>query len=153
MPLENDLVIAADDLDRLLTMLADPGPGQNYPDEITEFLARMDARLHAGRVPDEPVDAEIVPMPPGRWGRVELPGRRDHTGWCNEELRYGCQMLIVHDWDGGEIAAVAIGPACQVLYLPTPLHRPEPPQQRRALAAGDSYAWYGDDDENEGDAL
>lgn len=142
MPLENELVIAADDLDRLLTMLADPGPGKNYPDEITEFLARMEARLHSER---QPAEAEVVPLPPGRWGRIELPGRRDHTGWCNEELRYGCQMLIVRDWDGGELAAVAMGPACQVVYLPTPLHRPEPARQQRALPAGDSYVWYGDD--------
>lgn len=152
MPLENETVpVRADDLTVILGLLpADPVAPAKWPPAIAERLSRVVAQLHAER---EPVEAEIVPMPPGRWGRVELPGRRDHTGWCNEELRYGVQMLIVRNWDGGEIAAVAIGPACQVLYLPAPLNRPEPAQQRRALAAGDSYAWYGDDDENEGDAL
>lgn len=78
-------------------------------------------------------EPEADPRPPGIWGRVELPGRRDHTGWITEETRFGAQVAVVRDWDGHEVAWVAIGPGCQVLPLPTPLKRPEP---AKALPAG-----------------
>lgn len=97
---------------------------------------------------DATAEPEVLPMPPGRWGRVEMPGRREHTGWLNDELRYGADMLIVRDWNGAELTAVAIGPACRVVYLATPLHRPE--QAPLALPAAHYDAWSGDYDEPEG---
>ena len=49
-------------------------------------------------------------------------------------------MAVVRDWDGREMAAVTIGPNSQVVYLPTPLKRPEP---RAAITA--SASWEDDD--------
>ena len=78
--------------------------------------------------------------PPGFWGRVELPGYRNHTGWITDEPRFGQQMCVVRDWDGIEVAAVAIGPACQVIHLATPRRRPDPAtgnyQESRMLLDG-----------------
>ena len=73
------------------------------------------------------------PLPDGIFGRVELPGWRNHTGWITDEVRFGEQMCVVRNWDGQVVAMVKLGPACQVLPLPTPLKRPEP---KAAITAG-----------------
>jgi hypothetical protein len=98
-----------------------------------------DARLAFDRLYDARYETPAAggdqpePLPDGIFGRVELPGWRNHTGWITDEVRFGEQMCVVRDWDGRVIAMVKLGPACQVLPLPTPLKRPEP---RLALPAG-----------------
>ncbi len=87
------------------------------------------------------------PLPDGIFGRVELPGYRQHTGWITEEPRFGQQMAVVRDWDGREIAMAALGPGCQVVVLPTPRKRPEPP---KALTSGS--AWDDEDDDYDEEA-
>lgn len=92
MQLENELVIAPDDLDRLLTMLADPGPGRNYPAEITEFLARMEAQLHTGHQPADAEPAAETPDPAfgdGEFKRISFMGRITHTGLVTEIIKHG----------------------------------------------------------------
>jgi transcriptional regulator with XRE-family HTH domain len=78
-------------------------------------------------------------LPEGVYGRVELPGYRNHTGWVTEETRFGVQMAVVRDWDGAVVAEVAPGPLCQFVHLPTPLKRPEP-QERAAITSGSMQA-------------
>lgn len=86
MPLE----IEPDDLDRLLTLLADPGPGRNYPDEIAEFLERM-AQLHDGSggggepAPETPDPA----FGDGEFKVISFMGRITHTGLVTEIIKHG----------------------------------------------------------------
>ena len=96
---------------------------------------------------DEPeAVAEPEPeLPPGRYGRIELPGYRNHTGWIAEETRFGQVAAVVRDWDGLVVAEVFPGPACRVQYLPTPLKRPAPAPEQLALTAGSQ--WGSDDDD------
>jgi len=100
-------------------------------------IDRVRAALHAAKKPA--AEADDAPLPPGRWGRVELPGYREDTGWLAEETRFGQVVIVVRDWNGAEVANAIIGPMCRVVYLPTPLRRPEP---RAALpAASEPDVW------------
>ena len=81
-------------------------------------------------------EPEATPLPEGIFGRVELPGYRQHTGWITEETVFGLQMAVIRDWDGRVLAEVALGPGSQVVHLPTPLKRPEP---RAALPRGTGW--------------
>lgn len=83
-------------------------------------------------------------LPEGIYGRIELPGYRNHTGWVTEETRFGVQMAVVRDWDGRVVAEVAPGPLCQFVHLPTPLKRPEP-QERAAITSGNPWGDEPDD--------
>lgn len=95
-------------------------------------------------LPDTAPKADEPALPEGIYGRVELPGYRNHTGWVTEETRFGVQMAVVRDWDGRVVAEVAPGPLCQFVHLPTPLKRPDP-QERAAITSGaggsDDYLW------------
>lgn len=66
------------------------------------------------------------PLPPGRWGRIEIPGFRNDTGWI--DVAPDGVTKLVRDWDGALIAEVTPGPNSRVVYLPTPQKRPEPQQ-------------------------
>ena len=111
----------------------------------TEADARRAAALEvaegAAADLDEPgSEPEPLPLPEGTFGRVELPGYRQHTGWITEEPRFGQQAAVVRDWNGAEIAVAVLGPGCQVVHLPTPRKRPDPP---KAITGGQ---WSDDDD-------
>lgn len=67
------------------------------------------------------------PGPPGRYGRIEIPGYRENEGWISEETRFGLQVAVVRDREGTETAAIGMGPLCRVVWLPVPETRPEPP--------------------------
>jgi hypothetical protein len=67
------------------------------------------------------------PQPPGRYGRIEIPGYRENEGWISEETRFGLQVAVVRDREGTETAAIGMGPLCRVVWLPVPETRPEPP--------------------------
>jgi hypothetical protein len=95
---------------------------------------------------EEPPPSPAEDLPPGVYARIELPGYRNHTGWLTEETRYGVQMAVIRDWDGLEIAEVAIGPGCQIIRLATPLKRPEPPPQRLAIPSSRD-PWDSDEDD------
>jgi hypothetical protein len=105
--------------------------GEFYPHDESAFPEVYDL------VTDEPDEPSL---PEGTFGRIELPGYRNHTGWVTEETRFGVQMAVVRDWDGRVVAEVAPGPLCQFVYLPTPLRRPEP-QERPAITRGAPPAW------------
>ncbi len=100
------------------------------------------------------VNAEPEPgLPEGVYGRIELPGYRAHTGWITDETRFGVQMAVARDWEGREMAAAVIGPNSQVVYLPTPLKRPEPPRALGvAVDAWDSAEDSAYDDDGESPA-
>jgi hypothetical protein len=108
-------------------------------------LTSADVLIQALQVQAPPSD-DTSPLPPGRWGRVEMPGYRQHTGWIAEEARFGQAAAVVRDWDGAVVADVFPGPACRVVYLPTPLSRPDP--ERQAITAS---SWHGDDDDDPDD--
>lgn len=138
MSTENETVpVRRDDLELLLKVAACYVP---YPptDDIREVTERAMAAL---RRPDS--DDEEQPLPEGIFGRVELPGWRNHTGWITDELRYGIQMAVVRDRAGAVLAEVALGPGCQIIRLAPPLPDGAP---RAALAAGGQDR-YEDDDE------
>jgi hypothetical protein len=87
-----------------------------------------------------PPEAPDPGLPAGEFGRIELPGRREHVGWVTEETRFGIQVAVVRGWDGQVKAVVAVGPGCQFVPLPAPLKRPEP---RAAIGVGphSAAAW------------
>ena len=74
----------------------------------------------------EPAPEPVPPLPPGEYGRVEMPGWRTHTGWITEETRFGQSCAVVRDRDGSLIAEVYVGPGCRVLPLPVPVTRAAP---------------------------
>jgi hypothetical protein len=122
------VTVRRDDLELLRKVCALYAP---YPptDDIREPMERTLAALGE---PEAPLPSPET-LPDGIFGRIELPGWRNHTGWITDEPRFGGQMAVVRDWDGRVIAEVSPGPGCQIVHLPTPLKRPEP---RAALPAG-----------------
>lgn len=138
--------VRKDDLDVLVVACAKYLPDD--PEDIDPGIRLALGRLDDARQPGVPAPGpEESPLPDGFFGRVELPGWRNHTGWITEETRFGAQVAVVRDWNGGVIAEVCIGPMCQVIHLQTPLRRPEPVA---ALPAGGS-PWAGDDDDLDDD--
>lgn len=119
-------------------------PDDVDPDIQMAFGRLNDARHDEAAPAPEPED----PRPEGIYARVELPGYRHHTGWITEEPRFGLQMAVVRDWDGREVAMVAVGPGCQVVAVPAPLKRPEPPR-----AIGPGWGDTGPDENDEEDDL
>lgn len=94
---------------------------------------------------DVPPDAAEPSMPPGRYARIEIPGFRQNTGWVTEETRFGVQCAVVRDWSGVVEAEVVIGPGSRVVYLPTPLKRPEPQAAIECGTGGFGYEVDGPD--------
>jgi hypothetical protein len=98
-------------------------------------------------------DGEVVPapdpQPPGRYGRIEIPGYRENEGWISEETRFGLQVAVVRDREGTETAAIGMGPLCRVVWL-----HPAQPEPLAALLPGrpvdggldEDDIWSGDDD-------
>jgi hypothetical protein len=39
-------------------------------------------------------------LPEGEFGRIEMPGYRQHTGWVTDGTRFGHPVAVVRDWDG-----------------------------------------------------
>jgi hypothetical protein len=121
------VTVLRDDLELLRKVCACYAP---HPpaDDISEAMGRT---LTALRDRDVPPEASL--LPPGRYGRVEIPGYRENEGWISEETRFGLQVAVVRDRDGTETAAIGIGPLCRVVWLPVPELHLEP---RLALPAG-----------------
>lgn len=139
------ITVRRDHLETRLAYLASgPWTPSDKPDVAGAWKGLTEAK-------DADLDAQEPPLPPGRWGRVELPGYRQHTGWITEETRFGVQMAIVRDFDGIEEAAVAVGPGSRVVFLPTPLRRPEP-EPLTALPAGHYEGYYGEAGDEDQDA-
>jgi hypothetical protein len=136
-PSAETVTVRKDDLELLQKVCACYAPHPST-DDIREVMERTLAAMRDPETGPEP--AGEPPRPDGFYGRVEIPGMRNHTGWVTEETRFGAQLAVVRDWDGGVIAEMGIGAACRVLHLPTPLKRPEPP---KAITP----AWDDDDDE------
>lgn len=92
-------------------------------------------RYHAllQRATAAPEDA----LPAGQFGRIEIPGYREHTGFITEETRFGVQMAVVRGFDGLVVAEIAIGPGTRLVHLPTPLKRPDPADLLALTAGGD----------------
>jgi hypothetical protein len=136
---DETVTVRRDDLELLQKVCACYAP---HPpaDDIREVMERT---LIALREPP-PAGPDPGPLPEGIFGRVELPGYRQHTGWITEETVFGLQMAVVRDWDGRVQAEVALGPGSQVVHLPTQLERPGPVA---AIEAGDPDVWAGDDDD------
>lgn len=137
--------VRKDDLDVLVVACARylPDDPEDMDPGIRMALSRLDDARQPGREAAAP-----DPLPPGRWGRIEIPGYRENEGWISEETRFGLQVAVVRDRDGTETAAVGMGPLCRVVWLPVPDPRPEP---RLALPAGGSPWADGDDDLDDDD--
>ena len=122
----------------LTEALARCGEAMDAPAETAPpFSSAAATTLEPGLTRGAAAAPEAEPsLPDGIYARVELPGYRQHTGWVTEETRFGMQMAVIRDFDGRVLAEAALGPGCQVVHLPTPLKRPDPPL---ALEAGDSY--------------
>jgi hypothetical protein len=106
------------------------------PAILNEALQYAERALD-GEVPGpEPADRPEPPLPPGEFGRVELPGFVHYTGWITDGTRAGCPVVIISDWDGRKLAEVVPQAMRQFIALPTPLRRPEP---QAALPAGDGF--------------
>ena len=112
-----------------------------YPpmDDVSDVMGRTLAALGE---PDDTPEPPPVPLPDGRFGRIEIPGYRENEGWITEETRFGLQVAVVRDRAGVETAAIGIGPLCRVVWLPVPVLDCEP---QAALTAGDDP----DDDDGE----
>jgi len=139
------VTVRRDDLDTLIKACLRYLPGM--PDDPDPDLQAAFNRLNDARY-DGDADADeepAAPEPPGRYGRVEIPGYRENEGWISEETRFGLPVAVIRDRDGTETAAVAIGPLSRIVWLPVPGLRPEP---RLALPAGDSV-WDGDGDDDD----
>lgn len=118
-----------------------PSAGVMTPD--VHVLA-LEAVRELRRDYDESEGEPDASLPDGVFGRIELPGRRNHTGWVTDETRFGVQAAIVRGWDGEVIAEVFPGPGVQFLHLATPLKRPGP---QAAIGATPASSWDGGDDE------
>lgn len=70
------------------------------------------------------VPFKVDARPVGIYGRLELPGRREWTGWITSEERFGVTMCVVRDWDGIELVAAQPGPNAAVVKLIPPGLRP-----------------------------
>lgn len=114
--------VLRDDLDVLLVACLKYLPDNPDPGIPAAFSRLNDARHEAPA--DSAPDPE--PVPPGRYGRVEIPGYRENEGWISEETRFGQQVAVVRDREGCETAAIGIGPLCRVVWLPVPGLHPEP---------------------------
>jgi hypothetical protein len=126
---------------RLAKLVADGDPAVPFADAT--ILELGTAGLAGAATPE-------LSLPEGIFGRVELPGRREHTGWVTEETRFGAQVAVIRDWDGNVKAEVFGGPGCQFVHLPTPLRRPEPARALGVAVDGWDSAEdsaYGEDDE------
>jgi hypothetical protein len=116
------------------------------PDDPDPAIQAAFLRLDGARYQDGSTDDEqpATPEPPGRWGRIEIPGYRENEGWIAEETRFGLQVAVVRDRDGQETAAVGVGPLCRVVWLPVPGQEdPEP----KAITTGGHYIEDGYDDD------
>ncbi len=140
----------------------EPGPavgdGTEQPNVSEWITARalagvMDPQVHVmfGRLaalhPATTEAPEEPPLPEGIYGRVEFPGMRGDTGWITEATRGGQCVLVVRDWDGLPLGEYILGPACRLVHLPTPLKRPGPQEERRAITRQPaSFGEYEEDD-------
>lgn len=135
-----------------------PGTGSSWDamaEAWQESYRALAAEYAAGKAEPaaEPEPDPEPPLPPGFFGRVELPGWRNYTGWFTSG---GGDIRLVSDWDGNVIAEFVQGPNCLVIHLPTPQKRPDPPKAITAAPQpfGSGYPddedspWggYGDDD-------
>jgi len=107
-------------------------------DAIADIAARYSEAAPSGpaKAAGEPQPAS--PLPPGIYGRVELPGFRKHTGWMTEGMLAGQAVMVISDRDGEVLAEYIPGPASRFVRLPVPVpsqpgEEPEPP---RAIGPG-----------------
>jgi hypothetical protein len=112
--------VRKDDLDVLVVACL-----KHLPDDVSEDVRAAFIRLDDARH-EAPAASEPDPLPDGVFGRIELPGWRNHTGWITDETRFGIQMAVVRDRAGAVLAEVAVGPGCQLVRLAPPLQSPEP---------------------------
>ena len=144
MPPENETVpVRKDDLDTLVAACTSYLPADVNP-EVTEAFSRVLEPFDEVHGIGEEVPAS--PSPPGRYGRIEIPGYRENTGWITEETRFGLQVAVVRDKGGEETAMVTPGPACRIVWLAVPVSQREP---AAALPAGGWAEETGDPDDDE----
>lgn len=141
--------VRKDDLDVLVVACARylPDDPEDMDPGIRMALSRLDDARQPGREAAEP-----EPLPDGVFGRIELPGWRNHTGWITDETRFGIQMAVVRDRAGIVLAEVAVGPGCQLVRLAPPL-QVAAPQAALPPGAGSSDGADPDDDEDDDDGF
>lgn len=103
--------------------------------EIGEGQAEaLVAEYAAGKAEPAPEPEPAPPLPPGDYGRLELPGYRSHTGWWTPGVLAGQQVMVCTDREGNAVAEYIPGPASRFVRLPVPVTRP-------------ALGWSGDDDD------
>lgn len=112
--------------------------------EVTPLALAEGILEHLAAAGEGASEAAEPPLPEGQFGRIELPGYRQHTGFVTEESRFGVQVATVRDWDGQVIAEVMPGPGSQFVHLPAPLKRPA--SDRPSLRSIEPPALFGDDE-------
>lgn len=124
-----------------------------YPDVPPEWETAAEAwrvryaalvTEHAGKAEPaaEPEPEPAPPLPPGDYGRMELPGMRSHTGWWTEGYMAGQAVMVCRDREGSVVARYIPGPACRFVDLPVPA-------ARTAAADRPALGWSGDDDDQD----
>lgn len=141
------VTVREDDLRLLMEYAGKDVPAEDGEHEANVVLARCAEALEATEGSEEEGGTAPEPdLPPGRYARVEIPGFRQNTGWVTEETRFGVQCAVVRDWSGVVEAEVVIGPGSRVVYLPTPLKRPEPQAAIECGTGGFGYEVDGPDE-------
>jgi hypothetical protein len=121
-------------MDRAQTCL-EPSDDPAILNEALQYAQKaLDGEIPA---PEPASHAESL-LPPGEFGRVELPGFVHYIGWVTDGTRAGCPVVVISDWDGRKVAEVVPQAMRQFIALPTPLKRPEP---QTALPAGTGFGY------------
>jgi len=69
---------------------------------------------------DEPAPEPVPPLPPGDYGRIEIPGFRNHVGWWTDGLMAGQPVMVCSDRDGKVLARYIPGPGFRFVDLEVP---------------------------------
>jgi hypothetical protein len=90
---------------------------------------------------DAPEQQAAPPLPPGVYGRAELPGMRSHTGWRTDGMIGGQPCIVISNRAGVPVAEYILGPACRFVRLPVPATTAE-----AAVPLAIEAPWDDDDD-------
>jgi len=89
-----------------------------YWDLVREYAASKAGRQAAEA--DEPAPEPVPSLPPGDYGRIEIPGFRNHVGWWTEGLMAGQPVMVCSDRDGKVLARYIPGPGFRFVDLEVP---------------------------------
>ena len=77
------------------------------------------AAAKAGKVAEAEPEP-VPPLPPGDYGRIEIPGFRNHVGWWTDGLMAGQPVMVCSDRNGKVLARYIPGPGFRFVDLEVP---------------------------------